>query len=359
MDIKRLIYILLGVMLIGFGVGFYSLIYNDDFSLSKVNFGNVNVRSNGSDVKIGSDGIEVKDGDDHVIIDWNGIKVTDGDEEVIVGLDGIKVDGRDYDKDWNLNWNIGNWFGFGPRNLKESNINEEKFEVIDGIESINISSSFVDIKVTSEDRDDVRVKYYGRMKSSVVPTLETEKNGKELIIKLTNPKTNYTVTNSNVVLEIFVPKSLVTDYSISSSSANINAKNIISNDFQTSSSSGDVNLTTIKGENLEFSSSSGEIIGKEIIGDVNASSSSGDIEFTLDESTGDYEISTSSGDVNIYYNNTAGYKGTVNTSSGDLEYNGSINITKEKNHNYEFTLGSGEKNIKINTSSGDIEFENR
>lgn len=358
MNIKRLIMILVGVMLIGFGVGFYSLIYNDEFSLSKINFGNIDVRSNGSDVKIGPDGIEVKDGDDHVIIDWNGIKVTDGDDIVIVGLDGINVKDGITNNNWN--WNIGNWFSFGPKNLVVSNVNEEKFENIAGIDSINISSSFIDIKVTTENRDDVRIKYYGKMKSNVVPNLEIASNKNILNIDLNNSETNnYTVTESNVVLEVFIPQNFEGSFNIESSSSDIFLKDISGKKLDVSTSSGDINLANIKGENYVLLTSSGDILGKEILGDVTANSSSGDMDFILDESTGNYDLASSSGDINIDYSQGASYKGTVNSSSGEMEYNGSINIVKNNKNSYELTIGSEKNRIKINTSSGDIRFESR
>ena len=358
MNIKRLVMILVGVMLISFGVGFYSLIYNDEFSLSKINFGNIDIRSNGSDVKIGPGGIEVNDGDDHVIIDWNGIKVTDGDEIVIVGLDGINVKDGSTNNNWN--WNLGNWFSFGHKNLVVSNVDEEKFENIAGIDSINISSSFIDIKVTTEERDDVRVKFYGRMKSNVVPNLRIDSNGSILNIELNNSETNnYTVTESDVVLEVFVPETFEGSFNIESSSSDIFLKDIVGKKYEISTSSGGINLTNIKGDNLALLTSSGNILAKEIIGGVEAKSSSGNMDFILDETTGNYDISSSSGDIDIIYSQGASYRGTVNTSSGELEYNGPISIIKNNKNSYQFTINSGENSIAINTSSGDIRLESK
>ena len=358
MEIKRLVLILVGVMLISFGVGFYSLIYNDEFSLSKINFGNIDARFNGSDVKIGPDGIEVKEGKDHVIIDWNGIKVSDGDEIVIVGLDGIIVKDESTNNNWN--WNIGNWFSFGPKNLFVSNVNEEKSENITGIDYINISSNFIDIKVTTEDRDDVRVKYYGKMKSNVVPNLEINLNSNILNIELNNSQTNnYTVTESDVVLEVFIPETFEGSFNIKSSSSDIFLKNITSEKYEITSSTGGISLSNIKGDDLVLFTSSGDISGKEIIGNVACTSSSGSIDFILDENTGNYDLTSSSGDIDIDYSQGASYIGTVNTSSGELEYNGSISVIKDNKNSYKFTIGSGENSITINTSSGDIEFKSR
>lgn len=356
MNIKRIVLILLGVMLIGFGVGIYSLLYNDEFKFSNINLGsNIIVNSKDSNVKVGLDGIEVKDGDDHVIVNWDGIKVTDGDDKVIVGPDGIDNDDSSHSSDWN--WSFGNWFG--SHNLIEETINEERLESINEIDTINVSSSFVDIKVITENRDDVRIKYRGRIKANVIPELKTEKIGNELNIKLVNEGNSYTVTESNVVLEVFIPKSFEGDYNISSSSAEIYANDIVSKDFKISTSSGDVSLGLIKANNISLSTSSGDIVSQEIYGNVNVNTSSGDVSFKINGSTGDFNITTSSGDVDFKYGYDSNYIGIVNTSSGDFEYEGTIKVTKQGRNNYDFMIGNGNKNININTSSGDINIVER
>ena len=83
------------------------------------------------------------------------------------------------------------------------------------------------------------------------------------------------------------------------------------------------------------------------------------MDFILDETTGNYDISSSSGDIDIIYSQGASYRGTVNTSSGELEYNGPISIIKNNKNSYQFTINSGENSIAINTSSGDIRLESK
>lgn len=113
---RRIIWILVGVMLIGFGIGFYSLIYIDEFRLSNLpnlNLGNIDINSNGSNVKVGLDGIEVIDGDDQVIVNWDGIRVIDGDNKVIIGPGGINIEEKDSNHG---GWTIKNWSIFGNQN---------------------------------------------------------------------------------------------------------------------------------------------------------------------------------------------------------------------------------------------------
>lgn len=362
MNIRRVIPILIGVILISFGIGIYSLRYYDNFTFERfrnngINInkkGFLNVKSKDSDVQIGKDGIQVKDGDDYVSITWNGINVKDGNEQVQVGWDGIKV--KDGDKEVRGMTDIGSWFGITTRNLDRHNIDEEKHEGIDGINSIKIASSFIDIKVTQEERDDIWIKYQGTMKSNVVPKLETETDGSELNIKLTSTKNSYTVVESNVVLEVIIPRDYQKDINISTSSADIYINDVVGNELNIASSSGDVDSKNINGNNANITTSSGDMNLVGLGGNGNITSSSGDIELYVNNSSGDMKITTSSGDVNVAFEEDSSYSILGTTSSGDVSSR-IISINKDKNNKFEFYVGTGEKNMRITTSSGDVYFK--
>lgn len=357
MNIKRIVPILIGIVLIAFGVGFYSLRYNDNFYFSRnTNWGSLNIGSGNDSVYIGNKGIEVRDGDDHVVISWDGIKVQDGKNNVSIGWDGIKI--NEGGKSTNIGFgNIGSWFGISTKDLKEEKINEEKTAQLDDIDMINISSSFVDIKVTTEDRDDVRIHYYGKMRTNVVPVLEVEKVSKELKVKLVTPNTNtYRVVESDVVLEVFVPKSFSHNISITSSSADVYVKNLSLQNLSIATSSGDLELTNIISKLFTMSTSSGDILFEHCMGDYKITTSSGDIELDLIDENGNVEVTTSSGDLTILLGDNANYSVKGTTSSGDVKSKGPISINKDKFGKFEATLGSGKNTMKITTSSGDIEF---
>lgn len=358
MNIRKFVPILVAIALIAFGMGFLSLKYNDNYKFVSFKSGNlIDIKSKDEIVKIGTDGIEVKDGNDHVVIGWDGIKVKDGKEEVSIGWDGIKVkdgnkSGFSIDKS-SSNWN---WFGISSNKLKWETVDEEKFSEIDGINSIAISSPFIDVKVTSEDRDDVRIRYYGKMKSNVLPTLKVEKKSNNLDIKLESNTNSYSVMDSDVVLEVFIPKSFSENISTSTSSGNIYMKDLIVKDFSISSSSGDLELENLEGKALNLSTSSGDIKLEDSIGEINVTSSSGDVFLDNEKVSGDMKISTSSGDVSIIFSNDASYNIKGSTSSGDFYSSINMNILENEKGRFRATIGSGEKSIDISTSSGDVEF---
>lgn len=344
MNIRRIIPILIGVVLISFGIGFYSLRYYDnitfeglrhnDININRKDF--LNIRSKDSDVKIGKDGIKVKDGDDYVSISWDGIYVKGKDEQVSIGWDGITV--KEGDKETRGVIDFDSLFGISTRNLTRYNIDEEKIESIAEIDSIKISSSFIDIKVVQGNTEDIKIKYHGTMKSNVLPKLETSKSSGELEIKLNTNSNNQVVTDSNVILKIIIPQNFEKDIRISSSSANIFIDDVIGTNLNIESSSGNVDLVNINEEEINISTASGNI-------DISNSSSN------------NMEVVSSSGNINIIFDDSASFKVTGKTSSGDVKSDKFMTIKKDKNNKFELIIGSGKNNMNISTSSGNIYFK--
>lgn len=355
MDIKKLVMILIGIILVAFGVGIYSLKVNEQHKY--INFGSggiINIRSKDDIVRIDGNGIEISDGDDQVYIGWNGIHINDGDDQVSIGWNGININ---REKKPSFMINPLNWLSFGRSNMVSTTIDQEKFAEIDGIDNITISSSFIDIKVIPEDRDDVRVNYYGKMTSNVIPTLKIEKKSKTLNIKLETKKTNnYSITNSDVVLEVFVPTSYNNNFNISSSSGSVSMENLVVNNFNVSTSSGSIKLEDIKANLLNLSASSGSINIEDSKGEVNASTSSGSISLDIEESSDNIKISTSSGSVSIDLPDNPNYKIKGSSSSG--RYTPSKNMLVEENEkgNFKATIGTGKNSIEVSTSSGSVRF---
>ncbi|NLV88874.1 MAG: DUF4097 family beta strand repeat protein [Tissierellia bacterium] len=333
----------------------------------------VNVKSNGDTVRIGTKGIEVKDGDDHVSIGWGGIKVKDGTDEVSIGWDGIRIkESTSSNYRSNSGWNF---FGLFNGDLKWEEVNEEKLANIDGVKNISISSPFVDIKVISEDRDDVRIYYHGRMKTNVVPELVVDEKKAYLDIKLELPKKSYSVNNSNVVLEVFIPKSFNGNVNTNASSGDIYMKNIVGEDisFDTSSgdllledlegktinittSSGDMSLSRLVGEALIISTSSGDMKLKDLVGKLTVNSSSGDI--SLENITSEEVLLyTSSGDIVFSLDGNANYKIKGSTSSGDFIPKGTMIVEENHRGRFRATIGNGINSLEIKTSSGDVIFK--
>lgn len=364
MNLRRWIPILIGIVLVAFGIGFFSLIYNDSFSINNTNRRSfINIFNKDERVRIGADGIEIKDGDDHVIISWKGINVRDGKEQVDIGWDGISVN-EGSTSVFRLA-RFGDWFRFGnisSKNLSWETVDIEKSGKIDEISNINISSSFIDIKVTEEDREDVGIHYYGNMKTSVVPELKIENMPNSLNIKLETPNVNsYAVEQSDVILEVFVPKNYKENLNVNGSSSDIYMKNLTGNKFSISSSSGDLILTNLEAEKFNIITSSGDIEMINSIGEIDITSSSGNITLDNEKLSENIKISSSSGDVSIIFSDEASYVIKGNSSSGRFTTSATMDIegNSDKDRRFRAIIGSGEKSIEINTSSGNVHFSRR
>ena len=356
MNMKRWVSILIGVTLIAFGIGIFSLIYNDNFRTSNIlKNGIIRVKSNGDNVTIGKNGIVVKDGNSNVNIGWDGIDVRDGDEHVTIGWGGITVKEGGETK-----YNLGSpnrWGIFNSNKLTYATVDEDEFVDTKGIDSIIIFSKFVDVKIFEEDREDIHVKYYGGMKSDVVPELDINKRDSEVVIKLNSPE-SYSVTESDVVLEIFLPIKYKKSIATTTSSADIHVENLLLDYLTLYTSSGDIKIIETEAESFNLFTSSGDIESNSSKGSFDMVTSSGDIFLSLQESKGDINIATSSGDVEINYWVAVDYNVTGTSSSGDFYFNGSNILEKDNRGRVELFLGKGGNTMNITTSSGDIYLKN-
>lgn len=198
MDVKKIVIILVGIVIIAFGIGIFSLRYNDNFNPITINDGkSLLVRSSESDVNISWDGIEVKDGDDHVSIGWDGIYVNDGNNRVDIG--------------WKRN----------SKNLQSVNADVHLVEELTGVKEIVIYSPFIDIDVVTEDRDDVDIDYSGSMNINSIPSLNVDRRGNKLNIKLDTWGDDVTVTNLDALIRVSIPESFDGNISLTTSSADV------------------------------------------------------------------------------------------------------------------------------------------
>lgn len=355
MNTKKIVWILVGVIFISFGIGIFSLRYNEEVNLSWIKNNKINIQSNDAQVDVKDGRIDIKDGNSHVQVGWDGINIKDGNDHVVVDWNGIdiKEGGR-------FSFNIfkrNNWLKNPFNKTVFSTVNEENFLDMKDIKKVEISSSFVDVKVIQEDRNDTWIRYYGEMKSDIVPILKVENKDGKGLIKLENPKGNYTVTSSNVILEIFIPQNYNNDMIISSSSGGFDLRDLNLNNISLITNSGDIEMENIKSNKIKSKASSGDIEIKSSTGNLELSSSSGDMVINSTKDTGDMNLATSSGDILFNFHNEASYTINAMTGSGDYIYDIPINILKNLGKGFEGVLENGDRDINIVTSSGDVIFQ--
>lgn len=265
--------------------------------------------------------------------------------------------------------------GTGKNKMFTKSVDEEKIKKSKDIKNINIETSFVDINIIVEDRDDIRVHYNGNIHSNYLPKLNTNTKSDTLYIFTDDKnKKNYNVYNTDLKLDIYIPQGFKSNIKINTVSGDGNFSNLEIEKLNIVSTSGDMKFSNLNLDSLYIKTTSGDLWGDNLkVGEVEFMSTSGDIDINdlitkslLTETTsGDQEFKklnaeksnfkTTSGEIEIYgsIDNTK-----VNTSSGDIElnYNSFNNITIEATSgDVEITLPiNAEFNLESSTVSGDI-----
>lgn len=281
MDIKKFVILLSGVVLIAFGVGIFSLKYNDDFQpITIKNGSSLFVGANDANVKIGFDGIEIRDDDDYVSIGLNGIFVTDGDDTVDIG-----------------------WRGMASKDKEAQSVNGDVHlsEELTGIREITISSSFIDVDIVTQNREDLGIDYSGSMRINEIPSLKVDRKGRQLDIRFEEDSASTIVKSSDAVLKLSIPASFD--------------------------------------------------------GNITIATASGDIDIDNQGTLGDMNIATASGDILLTLGRDASYNIVGSSASGDYHPTDNMNITQNDNGIFEATIGTGENAMNISTASGNVTFQ--
>ncbi len=168
------------------------------------------------------------------------------------------------------------------------------------------------------------------------------------------------------------------DLSVSATSGSVVVDNVkgklelegTSGDFKASRIGKDADIQLASGDfllegcsgNVSFRAASGDAVLREIDGSVDASSSSGDIEvLIIPVADRSFNLSTSSGDIVAYYVPVKGFgfQLDVRTSSGSIEGDLPIKVTRADRRRLQGTVGSGAARLDVETASGDITITER
>ncbi|HEX8117422.1 MAG TPA: DUF4097 family beta strand repeat-containing protein [Pyrinomonadaceae bacterium] len=161
--------------------------------------------------------------------------------------------------------------------------------------------------------------------------------------------------------EVRVPRSSGISFDkISTASGNVKAEGFSAR-LHLSTASGDVTVRGVGGE-IKASSASGTVRVAEATGTVNASTASGDVEVELTrvEGTGSMRFSSASGDVRVRMPSGIDAHVSLSTASGDIDTNFPLEVKHDRygsGTRAEGQLGSGARELKISTASGNVSFK--
>lgn len=271
--------------------------------------------------------------------------------------------------------NINNGNLINSRNSKEYKLNDEKSGSINGITEINAESACADINIITEKRNDVKVHMYGSINGTYEPKLYLNANGGNLEITTDKEKSgSFSIFESNLKLDIYIPENYNKSLNIITSSGNIDVNKIKLKSISGISVSGKLNLNDIACEELKAKSTSGALSGNNVIansadfksvsgsidftkfkGDVDGESVSGKINIDYSEFNNTVELKCISGNIELSLPSASQFKIQSKSVSGKIscEFPVTIEGSQERNQ-LTGTAVSDKNSIILNTTSGSI-----
>ncbi len=207
----------------------------------------------------------------------------------------------------------------------------EKTYSLDEIKNIKVNTSSQKIRIIKQETENISIKITGYKKEEYALELKNE----ELSIKKEKGFLCFGFCTGKEEVLISIPKENSINFTLQTSSGDIEIENLSNNRITADTSSGDISIQGAK--SIYATASSGDIeIGT--VSSGNFKTSSGDIDIQSFNTTENSNITTSSGDVVIKSSQNAYIETT--TKSGDVNVSNSDRFAP-------YT-------ITINTSSGDI-----
>ncbi|GAF83572.1 unnamed protein product [marine sediment metagenome] len=246
---------------------------------------------------------------------------------------------------------------FRDRNNFEGNsIDDVRTFDVDQLKEIYIHSVSSDVSVFSTEEEDIKIHFYGRstLKSEkALPKLITNLEGRKLKIEIEYPKVIF--SNTNVVLDVYIPQDYRESIIIDTVSADVDISNLDIDNFQCKTVSGDLRIKSLDSDNLTLKTTSGEVNIMDFTGNLKADSVSGDIDAGYRIFDNNVDVKTVSGKVEIDLPQNAEFYLKTNTVSGEVVAKFPITIISfNKMNQLEGTVGTGDNSIIIDTVSGDI-----
>jgi hypothetical protein len=250
------------------------------------------------------------------------------------------------------------------------------------LSELDIATSAGDIVVDNWDKDYIKInaiiKGYAENQDKALELVRNTKIdfsyfNKELKVRKNDQQASF---NKNVTVEyrIMTPEEFsanlatssgdvkiekqVGDLEIATSSGEITIKDL-NGDLNSNTSSGDLQVGDLKGA-LEHRSSSGDVEIDFLDGKVDIETSSGDVEGIFDLGATSNRINLSSGEAMVDLAPDPSLELLLTTSSGDIDITDiNLDILKLSDEVVKGVIASGDGQLEINTSSGDINLSER
>ncbi|MGE5701825.1 MAG: DUF4097 family beta strand repeat-containing protein [Clostridia bacterium] len=244
--------------------------------------------------------------------------------------------------------------------VNQTPIQEEKRFDASKVKGLAISTDTTDISVVSGEGKEVIVRLTGQISGS-------RKNGLRFETGLT-PEQQVTVDlehqvqfgfnmgmSSSLDLQIVVPPKLYEELKITTSTGDIELKNVQANTMHVETSTGTVNVFASKGKEMEITTSTGDVEVTDSQAAYNIQSDTGDI--TLKQKLEqNVTINTSTGDVVCKLTRVPeAFRVDAESSTGDVDTEMVVQLEEKRTENSYFgTKGSNGPVVDIRSTTGSI-----
>ncbi|HAG43724.1 MAG TPA: hypothetical protein DCL31_10825 [Clostridium sp.] len=258
----------------------------------------------------------------------------------------------------------------------------EKNLSIDNINNIDIDAALGSIKITSEDRKDVKLifSYNENFFKNSVPTLNVNSYGTEakIEIKYRSSLKKLNLGNSRISLEVYIPKSYNKSLSLDTKLGDINLNNLdldnlecslsmgksLVNDincnyFKYDNSMGDLNGDKVYTKESEIELSMGSANIKNFRGNLKAENSMGEIDIEYDEFNNNVDLEASMGSIKLTLPKKSEFSLSAKTSMGSVSCDFPLNTSIHKGSEIDGNINNSNNRIIANSSMGSIDIRSR
>ena len=163
--------------------------------------------------------------------------------------------------------------------------------------------------------------------------------------------------NASLRFEVRVPRAGLSLEKVSTASGNITASDF-SGEIHLNTASGDITLRNVSGE-IKVATASGQLKVTNATGTVSAASASGDVEVEIArlEGAGNLRFSSASGNVHVRLPGSLDARVSLSTASGRIETDFPLEVKRQEygsGSTARGLLGSGARDLRISTASGDV-----
>lgn len=194
-----------------------------------------------------------------------------------------------------------------------------------------------------------------------LPLLNKSKRGSRLTLSIdeTDRGKTFGLINlqSNLNLVIELPASWRRSLTIETVSGNVTLGDLKLNQLKVETTSGDIMAKTINTEGVFMRSISGNMAFQRLTGRASIESTSGDVNFVLNEMNHDIKIDSVSGDITMRLEKNIEFELKSSTVSGRIANTLPLQTSLSGRRNMFGQKGDGGKTIDIETVSGDISLD--